>query len=205
MKRRLKILSIVIGIVLFLIVPIKRECNDGGTVEYSAILYKVIKWNRIRQYEENKTGTEVYFFPQNLHSLEYYDFPRPDAIAIYNGDDFVVANIGTYQWSKTVDGITSHINACALGAIDMEYKDTLKIKQGESIEIQGLIANPTEIKTYQNHKEIETQLKYDETIKKIDLDELDKGIYIIELFVEQGVNKVCYSFKIEIVGAEDVL
>lgn len=192
---------IIILVAIILVFPIKKICNDGGTVEYSAILYKVIKWNRIRVFEENKTGTEVYFFPENLHSLEYYDPPRPDAIAICSGADFVVANIGTYQWSKEVDGETSYIIADSVGSLYMEYKDTLKIEQGKKAKIEGLIANPTKIKIYKydEAKEIENQLKYDEATKEINLDELDKGTYIIELYVEQEPNEVYYSFRIEIV------
>ena len=85
MKKRLLIFIIII--LMILVIPIRREANDGGTVEYSAILYKVIKWDRIRKYEENKTGTEVYFFPKNLHSLDWYDDIRPEVIAFFNEDD----------------------------------------------------------------------------------------------------------------------
>ena len=41
----------------------------GGTVEYSAILYKIIDWNQL----EGKQGTELHIFPTNFHSLDYYD------------------------------------------------------------------------------------------------------------------------------------
>lgn len=202
MKKRWWIL-IIIAVVLILIFPIKNVYRDGGTVEYSAILYKVIKWNRIRVYEENKTGTEVYFFPKNLHSLEYYDPPRPDAIAIHGENSSVVANIGTYQWSKEVDGTTLYINACGLGALGMEYKDTLQTVQAGSVKINGLIATPTKIKGYKydsdEAREIENQLKYDETTQTINMAELDKGTYIIELYVKQGQNEVYYSFKLKIV------
>jgi len=204
MKKKWWIL-IIIAIVLILVFPIKLVYRDGGTVEYSAILYKVIKWNRIRPYEENKTGTEVYFFPQNLHSLEYYDLPRPDAIAIYYGDNFVVANIGTYQWSKNVDGITSHINACGLGPLEMEYKETIKIVEGTNVKTT-ISNNVTEIKVYRyNGDEAElivSNLEYDEENAELNVEKLEKGTYIIELLVEDENNKVRYSFKLEIVDAE---
>jgi len=202
MKKRWWIL-IIIAVILILIIPIKREANDGGTVEYSAVLYKVIKWDRIRMYEENKTGTEVYFFPKNLHSLEYYDAPRPENIAIYaNDEDFVVANIGTYQWSKKVDGITTYINADAFGPLDMDYKETLRIAQGGSARISNLIANPSRITTYMYNddeaKKVGIRLKYDETTQEINLSELNIGTYIIELLVKKDENTVLYSFKLEI-------
>jgi len=200
MKKRWWIFIIII-VLLILIFPTRKVANDGGTVEYSALLYKVINWNRIRILEENKTGTEIYWFPKNFHSLDYYDPPRPEAIAIYRENNFVVANIGTYQWSKEVDGITSYINACGVGALDMNYKETLQIEQGENVKIQGLISNPAKIKiyNYDEEKEIENQLKYDELTKEINVSELSNGNYIVELYVKNGENEVYYSFKLQIV------
>ena len=202
MKRKWWILVL---IVLILVFPIKLVYRDGGTIEYSAILYKVIKWNRMRPYEENKTGTEVYFFPQNLHSLEYYDSPRPDAIAIYYGDDFVVANIGTYQWSKNVDGITVHVNACGIGPLEMEYKEILEIVEGANVKT-ALSNDVTEIKVYKysdSHAElIDTTLQYNIETQEINVKELEKGTYIIDMLVEDGNNKVRYSFKLAIIDAE---
>lgn len=202
MKKKWWILVIILVVIIF---PTRKVTNDGGTVVYSSALYKVIKWNRIRQYEENKTGTEVHFFPKNLHSLEYYDPPRPNAIAIYNENNYVVANIGTYQWSKQVDGITSYINACGLGPLDMEYKEILKIVQGNNV--KTALLNVTEIKTYKydgdEAKIIDNNLEYNEQTQEINVGELDKGTYIIELLVENGNNKVRYSFKLEIVDDEE--
>ena len=206
MKKKWWILIIVVAIIL--VFPIKKECNDGGTVEYSAILYKVIKWNRIRIYEENKTGTEVYFFPKNLHSLEYYDDIRPEAIAFHGENGLVVANTGTYSWSKEIDGTNRMVIADTLGPLGMEYKNTLKITQGESIKSDGLISNITKITMYkydgEEAKKIENQLKYDKTTQEIDMAELDKGTYIIDLYVVNGVNSVSYSFKLEILGEGEI-
>lgn len=205
MKKKWWIL-IIIAILLILVFPIKRIANDGGTVVYSAALYKVIKWNRIRIYEENKTGTEIYFFPENLHSLEYYDPPRPETIAIYYGDKFVVANIGTYQWSKEVDGETLYVNACGISSLDMEYKETLKIAQGSNVETAWL-NYVTEIKAYKydgdNAELIDTNLEYNSETQEINVGKLKKGTYIIELLVENGDNEVRYSFKLEIVDASE--
>lgn len=199
MKKKWWILIIILAV---LILPTRKVANDGGTVVYSSALYKVIKWNRMRNFEENKTGTEVYFFPENLHSLEYYDAPRPENIAIYNEDKFVVANTGTYQWSKEVDGAKLYVNACGLGPLDMEYKVTLKIPQGKNVKTV-LPGEVTEIKTYKydgnNAEIIENNLKYDEVSQEIDTKKLEKGIYIIELLVENENNKVRYSFKLEVV------
>lgn len=196
---------IIIVIVIILVFPIKKVANDGGTVVYSSAIYKVIKWNRLRTHEENKKGTEVYWFPENLHSLDYYDPPRPEAIAIYNGNKFVVANIGTYQWSKEVDGQTLYVNACGIGPLEMEYKDSLKISEGSNVETV-LYGDVTEIKSYKylgEKFEFYNSLSYNQETQEINVGELEKGIYIIELLVEDGNNDVRYSFKLEIIdGAE---
>ena len=195
-------LFVIILVVILLIFPVRKVANDGGTIVYSSVLYKVIKWNRMRSYEENKTGTEVYFFPENMHSLDYYDAPRPDAIAIYYGEKFIVANTGTYQWSKEVDGTTLYVNACGLGPLDMEYKETLKNPQGSDVKTV-LPGNVTEIKIYkydgENAKLKENILEYNQETQEIDTEKLDKGTYIIEMLVEKGNNKVRYSFKLEVV------
>ena len=200
MKKKWWILVIVLVV---LILPTRKVANDGGTVVYSSALYKVIKWNRMRNFEENKTGTEIYWFPENLHSLEYYDSPRPEAIAIYYREKFIVANIGTYQWSKKVDGTTLYVNAFALGPLDMEYKETLKVIQSSNVKTY-LPGEVTEIKTFkfngENAELINNNLNYNDDSKELNVGVLDEGVYIIDLLVEDGNNKVRYSFKLDIVS-----
>jgi len=67
MKKKCKILLIILFIIC--LIPIPTFYKDGGTVEYSAILYKIIDWNQL----EGKQGTELHIFPTNFHSLDYYD------------------------------------------------------------------------------------------------------------------------------------
>jgi len=207
MRKKWWILIIAL-VVIILFIPTKKMVNDGGTIEYSAVLYKVIKWNRMRVFEENKTGTEIYWFPENIHSLDYYDAPRPNAVAFGDASKYVVTNIGSYQWSKDVDGQTIHIIADAIGPLQMEYKETLKIKQGQSIKSVGLISDVTQITTYKYEGEkaqkIENQLIYDEINQEIDTSKMEKGVYIIELFVEKGQDNVLYSFKLEILDEDEI-
>ena len=197
---------ILIIVLVVLIIPSRKVANDGGTVVYSSAFFKVIKWNRMRIHDENKTGTEVYWFPENLHSLDYYDSPRPENIAVYYGEKFVVANTGTYQWSKKVDGTTIYVNALGLNPLDMEYKETLKVIQSNNVKTY-LPGEVTEIKTYQFDDEKFgliniNELTYNEEFKELNVGVLNKGSYIIEMLVEDGNNKVRYSFKMEIVDVE---
>ena len=74
MNKKLKIALIVIVILLVLVIPIKSTKDDGGTVVYNSLTYKIIDWHEENiTYEEGyKTGRDVYFFPKNFKSVEYY-------------------------------------------------------------------------------------------------------------------------------------
>lgn len=68
MKRKTSIFIISIIFLVVLLIPIKNVYKDGGTITYSAALYKVVKWHKINVTIEGgyKTGTEVFVFPKNL-------------------------------------------------------------------------------------------------------------------------------------------
>lgn len=75
MKKRLWIL-VVAALLAILLIPIPGSAyEDGGTREYSALLYKIVDWNRLTAdgiYDE----TKVYFFPKNFKSIDglwYYE------------------------------------------------------------------------------------------------------------------------------------
>ena len=60
---------ILIALLLVLLFPKREVYEDGGTTTYTSMSYKIIKWNQI----EGKKGVEIYFFPNNSHSLSYYE------------------------------------------------------------------------------------------------------------------------------------
>ena len=68
MKKTYKILIIILLFIICLI-PMPVYYKDGGTVTYTAIFYKIIKWNTLG----GKQGTEIHVFPNNFHRLEYYN------------------------------------------------------------------------------------------------------------------------------------
>jgi len=74
LKKKVIIVIAAAILLLALFTPIKSSVNDGGTTVYSAILYKVIIWHQIDYHIPGgfKTGTEIHFFPNNFHDLEYY-------------------------------------------------------------------------------------------------------------------------------------
>lgn len=67
MKKKYKILLIILFIVC--LIPVPTFYKDGGTVIYSAVLYKIIDWDQL----DGKRGAEFHIFPTNFHSLDYYD------------------------------------------------------------------------------------------------------------------------------------
>lgn len=74
MNKKLKITLIILAVIIILVVPIKSTKDDGGTVVYNSLTYKIIDWHEENiTYEDGyKTGRDVYFFPKNFKSVEYY-------------------------------------------------------------------------------------------------------------------------------------
>lgn len=70
MKKRFII--IIIAAVLILVVPVPTgQYKDGGTKEYTAITYKIVKWHRLSGAEgEYYIKTRVYPFPLNFRSVD---------------------------------------------------------------------------------------------------------------------------------------
>ena len=75
MKRNLMIVLCVLIAILVLTIPRKDIVNDGGTVTYTALTYKIIKWHKLNGGNPVtfKEGTEVHFFPNNFNDLGYYE------------------------------------------------------------------------------------------------------------------------------------
>ncbi len=80
MKKNKKLIIFLIILLVLSIIPLPIMRNDGGTIEYNAILYQVIIWHEINPsavYDENGryvvgaqpqflTGTSFYIFPSNF-------------------------------------------------------------------------------------------------------------------------------------------
>lgn len=59
MNKKVLIIGIVIAILLILLFPKTRYLNDGGTVEYQALLYKVSKVSRLISIEEMEAEGKI--------------------------------------------------------------------------------------------------------------------------------------------------
>ena len=79
-KKVITIVIIVILLLSVLLLPARQiSYEDGGTREYAALTYKIVKWNRfIPVYDTNGkimkldtyTNTSVYYFPDNYKSID---------------------------------------------------------------------------------------------------------------------------------------
>lgn len=79
-----KVLIVLAALLIVCLIPQKRMYDDGGTIDYAAVLYRVIVWHQlnsayrdaqtdeIRANEpEYHTGTDVYVFPFNFGDKEW--------------------------------------------------------------------------------------------------------------------------------------
>lgn len=65
MKKHLILCTVVISLIVswFLFFPWNRQVlEDGGTIVYSSLTYKIYIWNTIG----GKKTTEIYYFPYNF-------------------------------------------------------------------------------------------------------------------------------------------
>ena len=74
MKKRNKLILLIIAIIIILLIPIKVTLDDGGTIVYNSLTYKVIIWHEEDiTYESGfKTGKEVHIFHNNFKTVKYY-------------------------------------------------------------------------------------------------------------------------------------
>ncbi|MBQ7800631.1 MAG: hypothetical protein IJ370_09065 [Oscillospiraceae bacterium] len=63
----------VIAVLALLLTPYVEVYKDGGTRTFTSLTYKIIIWKELPAVDGNhKTGTEIYFFPNNFFDLSHY-------------------------------------------------------------------------------------------------------------------------------------
>ncbi len=204
MKKRVLLIGIIVVIVILVVLffPIVREANDGGTVEYSALMYKVIDWNKLRLTGETKTGVEVYWFPNNFHSLDYYDDVLPPTAVVYveapDETRVVLCNTGTYNWTEVREGTSMSAIGDAVSPTEMQYSETMQVSENEKMIIDG-VSNLKNITIYDaNTKaELSTGISYNESENSMSVLGVEQGEYIIEFEIQNEQGSVKYSFKIQ--------
>ncbi len=134
MKYNYKLL-IVAFIIIFLFFPIRIQYKDGGSVEYKATTYKIIKWHRMNENYDNgiKEGIEFHFFPTNFHSIDYYDDVIPNKLKLFYKDSMIpnlIAVTGSYSWCNSYlrcENVLKQMND------DIDSYPSLKVKKSEVI------------------------------------------------------------------------
>ena len=72
--RKAAVITAALILILFLI-PVKFTYKDGGTVQYKAALYTVVKWNRFTEPEEKNNGNATYYSFKKYKNTSVYLFP----------------------------------------------------------------------------------------------------------------------------------
>ena len=71
MRKKIWIPIMIVAVLAILLIPIPTGVyEDGGTRVYSALTYKIVDWNRFSTTDEIYDATRVYFFPNNLKSID---------------------------------------------------------------------------------------------------------------------------------------
>lgn len=70
-KRLILIVSFILVVAAIIFVPVpKTSYDDGGTREYQALTYKIVRWNRIIDADRIFSQTSVYWFPNNFKDID---------------------------------------------------------------------------------------------------------------------------------------
>ena len=72
--RKAAVITAVFILILFLI-PVKINYNDGGTVQYKAALYTVVKWNCYVEPEEYIMKAQRIIRIKNIKTPRFICFP----------------------------------------------------------------------------------------------------------------------------------
>ncbi len=89
-SRKKGILRTVLLLLAVLLIPMPESYKDGGTKSYTALTYKIVKWNRLGEFgEEDFVKNSFYLFPKNFYFLDkLYEMERsgePEKIG-YGGE-----------------------------------------------------------------------------------------------------------------------
>ena len=192
MKKKIIIIAICFTFVL-LVLPMKYTYKDGGTKEYRAVLYNIIKWHSIDNNYENgyKTGTELHFFPANLRRIDFYKNTIPQRMELFYNDNRYYANTLNYSWCNQYDNYYSRE---VLLIKNVDFKDSIKTNKDQMIKLMSP-ASINNVVIYKGTLDnmYSQNIEYtDEYIKTPN----EKGDYVYILHCKNGKNKVDYLFKV---------
>ena len=190
----MKKIIILIVILIILLFPMKLQYKDGGTIEYRSLVYKIIKWHRLDNYYDGgyKTGTEIYFFPNNFKPIDYFVEAKPPRFSLIYNDEIYLSKVLSYCWSNEYNSVC----ADTLGPLDINYDKVIEVKKNDIIHY-GIYLNIMNIELYNEKEKLDYRVEFsneEEVIKVPDLE----GIYIMTLYYKCSEGSVSYSFKLQI-------
>ena len=70
MKKKKWIIIPLVILLFVLVIPFSVKTYwDGGTAEFTALTYKIVKWNRMNTHSDSYNKTKIYPFPMNMLSI----------------------------------------------------------------------------------------------------------------------------------------
>lgn len=223
-KKLVIILLVLVVILLILFVPIKFEYRDGGTVDYRALTYRVINWNKLNNDGTYYKAKDVIFFPNNFHSIEYYEpvelpntyvsvnneeskeesVPEEDKETIKLPNTYVSSNnkeiqssSGSAYWSKVVDGETICAIFDGIDPRDGNYRNSFTINSQEKINIKtDYKVSNVEIQSINKENNERYKVQYNTTTKNISFNNIEEGTYVVTYKIENNKDYAYYSFKV---------
>ena len=196
MKYNYKLLAIVFFIIIIMF-PIKVQYKDGGTMEYRAIVYKIIKWHRFNDNYESgiKEGTEIHIFPTNYHSLDYYDDVMPNKFKLFYPDYLIPSLIGvtgSYEWCNNYGRCE---NVEKLMDDNIDSYPTLKVQRNIAL-VTDKNYIIKDINVYKNsfNNEVDKQEFGDYFIMSPN----ENGKYLYKVTSYDNKNKVEYYFVLDV-------
>lgn len=125
------VVVVVLLTVLFVPVP-SGVYKDGGTRVYSALTYKVVKWNRLDGLVRVRK-TNVYWFPDNFKSIdELWEMGQPEdesflatVVEINQGVNVLVEPLEGEVERRSSDRIRFYMNQ--IGGLDAEPGDIVEV------------------------------------------------------------------------------
>ncbi len=193
MKKK-RIIFIVIIILIILIIPIKFKYEDGGTIEYKSLTYKIIKWHKLDNYYDSgyKTGTEMHLFPNNFKPIGYYEEVKPPRFGLTYKDKLYYSQVLSYSWSNEYNSVC----ADSIGLFEIDYKEVIEAEKNETMHYAPSL-KITSIKLYDEKEIIDYDVEFDNENEIVKIPNLE-GIYIMEFYYRCSSGYVSYAFKLNI-------
>ena len=139
MKKKIWIpIVIVVVLLLVLFVPYSNEVYlDGGTRTYTALTYKIVHWNKISIDHSVYDDINIYFFPDNLKSIdELWKMENQDVIPVDDSYFFKAQVLEIYKNSTLAEVVDSQLNQPTGEVVfDFGYLNNVTYEVGDIIEV----------------------------------------------------------------------